>query len=256
MEEKIGSMKKVHFLFLLLFIYVGQSPARATDCDEVAKKKGKPVVQTCLDLAKESATRGEKAEALSHLRKSVEAGFSAPKSLETATVFKELQNDEEFKNIVQLAQRNATPCAFSDVYRDFDFWLGEWTVHANNRVAGENSIQLILDKCVIFENWTGANGYSGKSFNIYNASTKKWQQLWVDNAGGVLQLEGELHNGVLEYTGKTPQADGTTALEKITFKKLPNDRIQQIWVQSPDDGKTWNTLFDGMYIRKTNPAEK
>ena len=89
------------------------------------------------------------------------------------------------------------PCSADPVYRQFDFWIGEWEVYGkNNKKAGDSKIDLILDSCVILENWTSLNPsntfhYAGKSFNAYKSTTEQWQQTWVDNAGGTIEfLEG------------------------------------------------------------------
>jgi len=72
-----------------------------------------------------------------------------------------------------------TPCTSDPVYRQFDFWIGDWEVYArNDKKAGDSKIELILDSCIILENWKSAssrNGlyYSGKSFNTYNSITKQ-----------------------------------------------------------------------------------
>src|SRR6476469_7722246 len=91
----------------------------------------------------------------------------------------------------QLPQK--TPCTTEPVYRQFDFWIGQWDVYGKGgKKAGESKVDLILDSCIILENWTSAAGnYSGKSFNTYNAATHQWQQTWVDNVGGTTEyLEG------------------------------------------------------------------
>lgn len=81
------------------------------------------------------------------------------------------------------------PCSTDPLYRQFDFWLGEWDVVApNGNHAGDSKISLILDSCIVLEEWTGNYGYAGKSFNSYNAKTKQWQQYWVDNGGTVPTL--------------------------------------------------------------------
>lgn len=83
-----------------------------------------------------------------------------------------------------------SPCEKDSIYRQFDFWIGEWEVFdTKNKKAGDSKISLILNNCVILEEWTSANAqkghiYSGKSFNTYNAATQQWQQTWVDNVGG------------------------------------------------------------------------
>ena len=79
---------------------------------------------------------------------------------------------------VVIAQK---PCSRPE-FRQFDFWIGEWEAFGKNgQKGGDSKISVILDSCVILEEWTSANAqqgliYSGKSFNSYNAATKQWQQ--------------------------------------------------------------------------------
>ncbi len=82
-------------------------------------------------------------------------------------------------------QLPAKPCSTNPIYRQFDFWIGEWEVYGiKGKKAGDSKIELILDSCIILENWTSTTGgYAGKSFNTYNSTTKQWQQTWVDNRG-------------------------------------------------------------------------
>ncbi len=148
------------------------------------------------------------------------------------------------------AQKNA-PCKSRPEYRQFDFWVGEWDVLTpQGQTAGTNSVQLILGDCVLFENWTGAKGGHGKSFNLYNAAAGKWQQTWVDNSGSLLELYGEYKDNQMRFTGETNAPGGKKTLERLTFTKLSDDKVRQFWEQSTDDGKTWTVAFDGMYIRK------
>ena len=149
------------------------------------------------------------------------------------------------------AQPLPQPCRNSTEYRQLDFWVGEWEVqNPQGRPAGTSSVQLILKDCVIFENWTGVRGYTGKSFNLYNTRTRKWQQIWVDDQGGILEFTGEFRDGAMRYTGRSTAADGKPLQDRLTFTPLAEGRVRQLWEQSPDDGKTWNTVFDGTYIRK------
>jgi len=148
----------------------------------------------------------------------------------------------------------AKPCGAKPEYRQFDFWIGEWDVQAGGNHAGTNSVQLILGDCVIFENWTGARGMTGKSFNIYNAAKGKWQQTWVDSTGNVLELYGEFKDGAMRLVGEKPGPNGPRIINKITFTPLEGGRVRQLWESSQDDGKTWNTAFDGLYIRKKTAA--
>jgi len=160
-----------------------------------------------------------------------------------------LRQDSRFAKLLEQAQRNARPCD-GPAYRQFDFWIGQWDVHAQGQLAGANSIQPILDGCVLLENWTGARGGSGKSFNFYNAATGKWQQTWVSNTGYVLELAGEFKGEALAYQGETRASNGSRTLHRLTFTKISADRVRQLWEQSQDGGKSWAVVFDGDYLRK------
>ncbi|MCI0524273.1 MAG: hypothetical protein L0Y75_03335, partial [Acidobacteria bacterium] len=140
------------------------------------------------------------------------------------------------------AQPPAEPCGAKPEYRQFDFWIGEWDVQAGGQRAGTNSVQLILDKCVVFENWSGARGMNGKSFNIYNAAKGKWQQTWVDSRGNVLELHGEFKDGAMRFAGETPSRSGGRTLHKLSFFPLEGGRVRQLWESSQDEGKTWSTV--------------
>ena len=151
----------------------------------------------------------------------------------------------------QTATPRQPPCKARPEYRQFDFWVGEWDVqNPQGQPAGTNSVQLILGDCVVFENWTGARGGQGKSFNVYNAAAGRWQQTWVDNSGSVLELRGEYRDNQMRFTGETKGADGRVTLERLTFTRVSADRVRQFWEQSADGGKTWTVAFDGTYIRK------
>lgn len=144
------------------------------------------------------------------------------------------------------------PCREA-AHRQLDFWVGEWEVQGpKGKTAGVSTVQLILNNCVVFENWTGASGYTGKSFNLYDARERKWKQFWVDDRGGMLEFTGEFRDGAMRYEGQSIAQDGRPVTDRLTFFPLAEGRVRQLWEQSPDKGKTWNTVFDGTYIRKKN----
>ncbi|MGE0130643.1 MAG: hypothetical protein AB7U82_21395 [Blastocatellales bacterium] len=148
------------------------------------------------------------------------------------------------------AQAPPRSCGSRPEYRQFDFWIGEWDVQAGGQQAGTSSVQLILGDCVIFENWTGARGMTGKSFNIYNAAKSKWQQTWVDSTGNVLELYGEFKDGAMRLAGEKPGPNGGKIINKLSFFPLEGGRVRQLWESSNDGGKNWSVAFDGLYIKK------
>jgi len=151
-----------------------------------------------------------------------------------------------------------TPCTTDPVYRQFDFWIGEWDVYAKNgKKAGDSKIDLILDSCIILENWKSANAsqgvsYAGKSFNTYNSATKQWQQTWVDNVGGTTEfLVGHYEDNKMIFRTKPFQfSKDTIAIRKLTFYNLGPDKVRQHGEISKDNGATWNNEYDLEYRRK------
>ncbi|HVG04108.1 MAG TPA: hypothetical protein VM937_04120, partial [Burkholderiaceae bacterium] len=65
----------------------------------------------------------------------------------------------------------AKPCALPQ-HRQFDFWVGEWDVTQNGKIAGRNSIRSILNGCALREDWSGTGGFTGSSLNFYDEETK------------------------------------------------------------------------------------
>jgi len=151
-----------------------------------------------------------------------------------------------------------TPCTTDPVYRQFDFWIGEWDVYAKNgKQAGDSKIDLILDSCIILENWKSANVsqgvyYAGKSFNTYNSTTKQWQQTWVDNVGGTTEfLEGHFENNKMIFLTKPFQVGkDTLAIRRLTFYNLDANKVRQFGEITKDNGATWSTEYDLEYRRK------
>jgi hypothetical protein len=148
------------------------------------------------------------------------------------------------------AHAQPTPGCSDEKSNQFDFWIGEWEVTADGKVAGTNRIQPILDGCVLMENWTGASGSRGASFNFYNPSTGKWQQFWVWKLGTTLELEGEYRDGKMILAGTSRTRDGKTVDNRITWYNNKDGTVRQHWETSADGGKTWATAFDGLYKKK------
>ena len=159
--------------------------------------------------------------------------------------------------IISSAVSSQRPCD-DTAYRQFDFWIGEWEAfNLKGQKAGDSRVELILDSCVIVENWTSTSvikglRYAGKSYNTYNSAKKKWQQYWVDNGGGITEyMNGHYEEGkmILE-TENEKQRDGTFKILKMTFYNLGRGKVRQHGESSTDGGKTWKTDFDLEYRRK------
>ena len=135
-------------------------------------------------------------------------------------------------------------------HRQFDFWLGDWDVtDAKGKAAGRNRIVALHHGCVLQENWSGTGGFTGTSLNAYDAERKTWHQTWVDNNGGVLQLDGRFADGRMVLAGESLD-EGKKVTQRITWERLPDGRVRQLWESSKDGGTTWTVAFDGYYAKR------
>ena len=142
------------------------------------------------------------------------------------------------------------PCSTAE-HRQFDFWLGEWTVMDPwGKTTGTNRISKAFGGCVLHEQYETARGYSGSSFNIYDAARQKWHQTWVDTSGTLLQLDGGLVGEIMILEGVGPGAGGSTARHRITWTPNPDGSVRQLW-EATDPAGEWFVVFDGRYVRRT-----
>lgn len=140
-------------------------------------------------------------------------------------------------------------CAAAE-HRQFDFWLGSWTVTENGQPAGRNRIERVLGGCALLESWSGTSGTQGHSLSFYDASRKKWHQTWVDSQGGVLYLDGALVDGVMTLEGVRPDAvTGRDFRERIRWSVVGEGVVRQVWDRAPLPSGAWEPVFDGRYER-------
>jgi len=144
---------------------------------------------------------------------------------------------------------HAGACDGAD-HRAFDFWIGDWDVtNAANDKHTHNLITREYDGCVIHEHYTGPKGYTGESFNVFDATRKVWHQTWVDSQGTLLTLEGGLHDGKMILEGQTVDKDGHAAKQRITWTPNADGSVRQFWESAKPDG-SWAVSFDGLYRKK------
>ncbi|MBT8039621.1 MAG: hypothetical protein HKO85_12050 [Xanthomonadales bacterium] len=138
-------------------------------------------------------------------------------------------------------------------YRQFDFWLGAWSVGADGQPAGTNRVVAIQGGCGLQENWTGSGegGITGTSLNVYDRQRGVWHQTWVDAGGTLLQLEGGLLDGAMVLEGSRPGPGGKgVTLHRIAWTPNEDGSVRQRWEASQDEGANWSVIFDGLYVRE------
>jgi tetratricopeptide (TPR) repeat protein len=226
--------------------------AQAADAYEHAFRSGAgPFAR--YNAAASHARAGNAAGALTTLDSLARGGFALPVLLQGDSDFVALRPDPRYQSALAMMQRNATPCASEPKARQLDFWVGEWDVTSPRGPVGRSSVQLILGSCIVFENWAGRLGDSGKSFNVYNAATDEWQQYWVANRlqGANLFTQGIYADGKLQYRhSEFKGSDGKMYLRRLAFFNLDPEHVRQLSERSADGGATWTTEYDFKYTRR------
>jgi hypothetical protein len=150
-------------------------------------------------------------------------------------------------------KNNEKPCSSPEAAQ-FDFWVGKWKVEWQNndstKGAGTNTINSILGKCVIEENFDGKPGldFTGKSYSVYNPNKKIWQQTWVDSQGGYMVFSGGMENDKMILSRKISVED-KKILQRMVFYNISEDELDWNWESSKDDGKTWQLNWKIHYTR-------
>jgi len=150
-------------------------------------------------------------------------------------------------------------------HRQFDFWVGDWDVVPNpdtvppgtpppppGRKPARNVIEKAHSGCVLIENWN-TPGQTGQSFNLYDRTSGRWHQTWVDSGGGRHEYWGELKNGNMVFAGEIPLGPASRVAGRrnvrLTFFPLGPDKVRQFLESLNMDG-TWTPTYDFIYTRR------
>ena len=147
---------------------------------------------------------------------------------------------------------DAGSCSTSSGNRQLDYWLGDWKIAGPG--AGPNAtskVHLALDGCMVVESWDGGRGHTGENMFGYSADDKSWQGMFVDNQGRVhVFIHGKVVSGSAEFSGLSRESNGATVLNRVRIVRIGQDKVEQIWEKSSDNGATWVADFHGEYLRK------
>jgi tetratricopeptide (TPR) repeat protein len=170
-----------------------------------------------------------------------------------------VRKDPRYVALISRLEQVRYPCRSMPEARQFDFWIGDWDVTAWTGATvtlgnhGVNHIAAELEHCIIHERWTSATGSKGESINFWDPNRRAWRQIWMDEGQWSLDYEGEYKDGAMRFNGWSRGPNGQRRLEKLTFFNISRDTVRQTFEQSTDSGKTWQTTFDGRYVRMKSP---
>jgi len=148
------------------------------------------------------------------------------------------------------------PCSEPE-QKQLEFWVGEWELTWPGNSPGQtdhgtNSVQRILDGCIVQENFSGAEAahLRGQSVSIFDVSAGKWKQTWVDSEGGHLDFVGEFKDGQMILAREATRPDGTKSRQRMVFKNITHEEFDWSWEASKDGGKSWTVVWPIHYKRK------
>lgn len=132
-------------------------------------------------------------------------------------------------------------------YHQLDFWVGTWDVYnRQGQRVGSNIIEKVERGFVISERWTNSIGRTGRSINFYNPVSAKMKQVWVDDTGTVLEMEGVFERGALRFAGDATGLASPSSSHRTILTPLPGGHVRQ-FIQS-GSGATLTTTFDAIYV--------
>lgn len=154
---------------------------------------------------------------------------------------------------VALAQTQRPTCSAPE-HRALDFWLGEWDAYRadTNALAGRSSIRREDDGCVITEHWVSVGQpYSGRSLNIYDRASGRWEQYWVDSTGArTLFIGAPIENGMqLTTAAPVPVQGNVERYSRVTLTARPDGTVLQRGEVSADRAE-WTTTYAFIYRRR------
>jgi hypothetical protein len=148
-----------------------------------------------------------------------------------------------------LAAQPASGACDAPAYRQFDFFAGDWDaydVQAPDHVVARNIVKVILDGCVIHEDYRQNDGLHGESYSLYDAARKLWHQSWVTSRGDLLLLDGGMQGGRMVFKGVEKKAGKPDALVRAAWYRQGED-VRETAERSLDGGKTWKIEFDILF---------
>ncbi len=110
-----------------------------------------------------------------------------------------------------LAQ-SAGSCANQPSRNDLDFWTGSWNVYdSDGAFAGRHVVTEWETGCLIEAVWTGADGSTQQSMNVFDPLLGSWRQLLV-SPHEIADLRGSFSGGAMTLSGNlfTLETQATT----------------------------------------------
>lgn len=141
-------------------------------------------------------------------------------------------------------------------HRAFDFWIGSWDAYVTGTetLAGRSIVASTDAGCVITEQWTSVRApYTGRSLNLYDATSGRWLQFWTDSQGEITRFVGDATATGMQLLAIDETAPGRSGLQtlRMTFTRNRDGSVRQFGETTGDGGKTWAASYDFTYRKRS-----
>lgn len=208
-----------------------------------------------LNRARAYSAAGDVSQSIQMLDSAVIIGrFGNYTMLESDPLFENVRKDARYQVVHDRVYANAYPCMNLPEARQFDFWLGDWDVFQTANLSvktGFNRITRQAGGCIILESWEAVGPHRGMSLNYFDPITRTWNQKWAGSSQDITEFyEGKFENNAMQFKWNVRNPNGSLSPGRLTFTNLEPGKVRQHSEQSPDGGKTWQTVYDFTYIRR------
>ena len=205
-----------------------------------------------VNVARAYAASGETAQAISVLNEVAATGKASGLRgyIAGASELQKLAALPAYQQVLQ----SLRPCQAAEFHR-FDFWIGDWAVeNPAGQKVGDNQVTREQEGCLLVEHWKSARGVeTGTSFNFYDINDKKWHQIYISNsgnAGAFPPMAGNLiDNKMVLITDEK-----VSPVFRWTWYVVSPGKVRQMAEQSNDNQKTWQIVWDSVYVSKPEQA--
>ena len=161
-----------------------------------------------------------------------------------------IANDDWHMEAALDPEERSTSAFSDDPYRQFDFWIGDWTVNLRMRqadfswqdeVAARARIYSILNGKAILELWD-SKPIKGYSLRYFDPESQKWK-LWLNwpgkNRSNASTLDGAFRHGRGDFIGQYEDHEGNAVIERYSFNDIGRNHLRWDDHASIDGGDTW-----------------
>ncbi len=195
------------------------------------------------------AIKGEQRLALDYLQSAVSEGFRPRSPIQDDEDFASLKDNAEFLRLAELAK----PYAQRELYRRFDFLAGQWTlVRDNDAQQGSLVVEKGQEGSSIRGQYQDATlSMLWSLLGFVDPADNRWHHVWLDNHGGVMQLQGgqeESQSHHLQGSYHASNASVQLALARAVYTSRDDGTVQIELATSRDEGTTWQPLIQGTLV--------